>query len=59
MAKIKLETVELNKKPPETLVLDLWNAQWFAEGSFASKQNFSFFEHQQQTTNMSRTKRGE
>ena len=27
MAKIKLETVELNKKPPETLVLDLWNVK--------------------------------
>ena len=32
--------------------------QWVAEGSFASKQNFSFFEHQQQTTKTSRTKRG-
>ena len=34
-------------------------AQWVAERSFASKQNFSFFEHQQQTTKTSQTKRGE
>ena len=28
----------------------LWEvAQWVADGSFASKQNFSFFEHKQQT----------